>query len=143
MKGVIMHEINSIEKLHRVLSLCYEILGYDEGELYGPDAWEKRWMEGKSPMLYAKKDNTIVAAVLGRAENEESMVLGFVACEANYRRQGITKSLIEKFENTCKDMNYKYITLGSKEDIFYEKCGYKVIQQMNGQNIYQKIISKE
>lgn len=100
-------------------------------------------MERKSPMLYAKKDNTIVAAVLGRAENEDSMVLGFVACDANYRRQGITKSLIEKFENTCKNMNYKYITLGSKEDIFYEKCGYKVIQQMNGQNIYQKLIRKE
>lgn len=31
-------------------------------------------------------------------------------------------------------------TLGSEEDIFYEKCGYKVIFQTHGQNIYQKLL---
>lgn len=30
--------------------------------------------------------------------------------------------------------------IGSKEDAFYEKCGYKAIFQIQGQNIYQKIL---
>lgn len=140
MKDIKIDEINSKEELHSVLNLCYKILGYDEGELYSLEAWEQRWVDGKSPMLYAKKDNKIVAAVLGRAENEDSMILGFVACDANFRRQGITKSLMMEFEKKCKDMNYKYITLGSRKDIFYENCGYKVIHQINGQNIYQKML---
>ena len=141
MGDIIINEVKDIEELHNVLKLCYKILGHSNEELYGPDAWKQRWIEGKSPMFYAKQDNKIVSAVLGRAENEDSMVLGFVACDTDYRRQGITKNLMERFERKCKDMNYKYITLGSKEDIFYEKCGYKAVNQINGQNIYQKILN--
>lgn len=73
-------------------------------------------------------------------KNRDSLVIGFVACDKDYRRQGITKNLMGHFEAKAKEMGYKYITLGSKEDAFYEKCGYKTIFEMNGQNIYQKIL---
>ncbi|MBQ3497757.1 MAG: hypothetical protein IJA87_01375 [Clostridia bacterium] len=43
------------------------------------------------------------------------------------------------FEEKARELGYKYITLGSKEDAFYEKCGYKLIFEINGQNIYQKV----
>lgn len=95
-----------------VLELCYRILGEDK----------------------------IVSAVLGREESSESLVIGFVACEEEYRRQGISKALMSYFEEAARRKKYKYITLGSKEDAFYEKCGYKVIFQIHGQNIYQKIL---
>ena len=44
------------------------------------------------------------------------------------------------FEELAREKGFKYITLGSKEDAFYEKCGYKVIFQMHDQNIYQKVL---
>ena len=34
----------------------------------------------------------------------------------------------------------KYITLGSQEDAFNEKCGYKRIAEIHGQSIYQKVL---
>lgn len=46
----------------------------------------------------------------------------------------------ETFEEKARELGYKYITLGSKEDAFYEKCGYKTIFEINGQNIYQKVL---
>lgn len=62
------------------------------------------------------------------------------ACRENYRRQGITKGLLGYFEDLARKKGFKYITLGSKEDAFYEKCGYKVIFQVHDQNVFQKIL---
>jgi GNAT superfamily N-acetyltransferase len=135
-----MKEIETEEELRNVLELCYDILGTDNTELYGYDAWYKRFIEGSQPLVYAMKDNKIVSAVLGRAENKESLVIGFVVCHENYRKQGITKELLVYFEDLARKKGFKYITLGSKEDAFYEKCGYKVIFQIHDQNIFQKIL---
>lgn len=140
MSAVNMKEIETEQELKNVLELCYNILGPDNTELYGYDAWYQRFLEGSSPLVYALKENKIVSAVLGRAENKESLVIGFVACHENYRRQGITKELLGYFEELARKKRFKYITLGSKEDAFYEKCGYKVIFQVHDQNIYQKIL---
>lgn len=41
------------------------------------------------------------------------------------------------------DLCYQYITLGSQEDSFYEKCGYNAIFQIEGQNVYQKKIATQ
>jgi GNAT superfamily N-acetyltransferase len=135
-----MKEIETEEELRNVLELCYDILGTDNTELYGYDTWYKRFIEGSQPLVYAMKDNKIVSAVLGRAENKESLVIGFVVCHENYRKQGITKELLGYFEDLARKKGFKYITLGSKEDAFYEKCGYKVIFQIHDQNIFQKIL---
>ena len=129
--------IGNEQELAAVLKMCYRILGEDNSEMYGYDAWRQRLADGE-PLLYGEKDGRIVSAVLGRRESGESLVVRFVACEEEYRRQGITRALMERFEQVAREQGYKYITLGSKEDAFYEKCGYKVIFQVHGQNIYQK-----
>jgi len=133
-------EIKTEQELKNVLELCYRILGHENSELYGYDAWFKRLMDGLQPLVYAQDNDKIVSAVLGRSESAESLVIGFVACDEAYRRQGITKRLMSYFEELARKMRYKYITLGSEEDIFYEKYGYKPIFQIHGQNIYQKIL---
>lgn len=133
-------EVETEQELKEVLELCYDILGQNNSELYGYDAWHKRFIEGSQPLVYATKDKEIVSAILGRSENKDSLVIGFVACRENYRRQGITKGLLGYFEDLARKKGFKYITLGSKEDAFYEKCGYRVIIQVNEQNIFQKIL---
>ncbi len=133
-------EIKTEQELTAVLEMCYRILGNDNAELYGYEAWSRRLRDGNQPLLYACNNEKVVSAVLGRAENKDSLVIGFVACDEDYRRQGITKKLMELFEEKAREMQYKYITLGSKEDAFYEKCGYKTIFEINGQNIYQKVL---
>lgn len=135
-----MKEIETEQELSDVLELCYDILGTDNSELYSYDAWQKRFIEGLSPLVFAMKDNKIVSAVLGRAENKDSLVIGFAVCHEDYRKLGITKELLSYFEDLARKRGFKYITLGSKEDAFYEKCGYKVIFQIQEQNIYQKIL---
>ena len=136
-----IREIKSENELKSVLELCYSILPDTENSIiYGYKSWVERLSGGLQPMIYAVEDDKIVAAVLGRAENEDSMIIGLVACDKNYRRRGITKKLMLQFEKMSRKMNYKYITLGSKEDAFYDSCGYKIICKMHGQNIYQKIL---
>ena len=133
-------EIKTERELKSVLEMCYRILGNDNEELYGYEAWLGRLNDGLQPLIYACDGEKTVSAVLGRAENADSLVIGFVACDEGYRRQGITKRLMEHFEIKAKEMGYQYITLGSKEDVFYEKCGYRVIFEINGQSIYQKVL---
>ncbi len=133
-------EIETEQELKSVLELCYYILGDDDSKLYGYEAWQNRLKGGLQPLVYAYDGDKIVSAVLGRSENKDSLVIGFVACDEAYRRQGITRKLMDYFEEKARGLGYKYITLGSKEDAFYEKCGYKTIFQINGQNIYQKVL---
>lgn len=140
MSNVVMKEIQTEDELMSVLELCYRILGITNHELYGYDAWRKRLHDGSQPLVYAVKDNKIVSAVLGRAENTESLVIGYVVCHENYRSQGITQGLMEYFEELAQKRGFKYITLGSQEDAFYEKCGYKIIFQIDDQNIFQKVL---
>lgn len=138
--SVTIKEIRTEQELKSALALCYRILGHDDSELYGYDAWLKRLRDGLQPLMYAQDGDKVVSAVLGRRESAESLVIGFVACAEAYRRRGITKSLMAHFEESARKMGYKYITLGSEADAFYEKCGYKLIFQIHGQNIYQKIL---
>lgn len=139
MEGLAIKEIRTEQELKAALELCYRILGEDNSELYGYDAWSGRLANGE-PIVYGEKDGIVVSAVMGREENSESLVIGFAACAEEYRRQGITRALVERFEDIARQKAYKYITLGSKEDAFYERCGYKVIFQVHGQNIYQKML---
>lgn len=137
-----LKEIKTEAELLRALELCYLVLGdhLREHELYRPEAWRKRLADGPQPMLYAEVDGQVVSAVLGRAENEDSLVIGLVACHENWRRQGITRELMSRFEQAAREMRFKAITLGSEADEFYEKCGYHVIFQIHDQNIYQKLL---
>ena len=137
-----MKEIQTAEELWNALELCYRILGEHlrEHELYSWPAWKQRFENGLQPLVGAYVDDQIVSAVLGRAENTDSLVVGFVACDEAYRRQGITSKLMGYFEDLARGMHFKAITLGSQEDAFYEKCGYHIIANMHDQNIYQKLL---
>lgn len=140
MSVINMKEIETEQELREALELCYDILGTDNTELYGYDAWHKRFVEGLHPLTYAMKDEKIVSVILGRAGDKDSLIIGFAACHEDYRGQGITKGLLDYFKNLARKKGFKYITLGSKEDVFYEKCGYQVIFQVHDQNIFQKIL---
>lgn len=137
---ITMKEIETEQELKQVLDLCYDVLGTDHPEFYSYEAWKRRLAEGAGPLVYAQKDGKVVSAVLGRAENADSLVIGFVACHVDYRKQGITRGLLDYFERMAKEKGFKYITLGSQEDAFYEKCGYQVIFQTHGQTIFQKML---
>lgn len=138
---LVLKEINSEEELKDVLSMCWDILGNNNPEVYGYEAWHERYQNKEQPLVYAEKDGQIVSAVLGRAESKESLVIGYVACRKEYRRQGITRKLMNYFEQLAREKGFQYITLGSEEDAFYEKCGYHILFQVHGQNIYQKLLS--
>lgn len=126
---------------YKVLEFCYQILGWRNDEVYGPDAWANRLNENYL-MIFAEVDGDIISAVMGRAENQDSIVLGFAACRSDYRKNGITSSLLAKLEKNAREYHYKYITLGSADESFgfYEKCGYHLIAEMHGQKIYQKLL---
>ena len=140
MTNINMKEIETEQELKSVLEMCYKYLGIGNEELYGYDAWHKRFIDGSQPLVFATKDEKIVSAVLGRAESEESLVIGFVACHEDYRKQGITRELLSYFEDLARKQGFKYITLGSEEDEFYKKCGYNVIFEVHNQNIFQKVL---
>lgn len=133
-------QITSEEMLNAALDLCYPILGHEDHELYRREAWIERFRAGNQPLVCAEADGEIISAVLGRSESSESLIIGSVACREDFRRRGITSRLMELFEFTAKDMGYRTITLGSRADGFYEKCGYTLLREIHGQNIYQKIL---
>ena len=141
MNNIVIREIKTIDELNLALDLCYRVLGKDNinSSIYGYDAWIER-QKNRHPMVYAEDNGKIISAVMGRAENDDSLVVGLVACDENYRNQGITKAVLSWFENEARKLNFKYITLGSEADEFYEKCGYKCINEIEGQKIYQKMI---
>lgn len=143
-----MYSISFVEtepQLKQVLDFCYGILGQHLRGIspYRYEDWKERIERDSKLLVYAHEDGNVVSAVLGRRENAESLVCGFVACEIGHRRQGITKKLMDImdiFEAEAVQAGFRYITLGSEEDGFYEKCGFHVINEMHGQKIYQKLL---
>ena len=143
-----MYSISFVEtepQLKQVLDFCYGILGQHLRGIspYRYEDWKERIERDSKLLVYAHEDGNVVSAVLGRRENAESLVCGFVACEIGHRRQGITKKLMDImdiFEAEAVQAGFRYITLGSEEDGFYEKCGFHMIDEMHGQKIYQKLL---
>lgn len=125
MFAVNMKEIETEQELKNVLEMCYNILGTENSELYGYDAWYKRFTEGLQPLVFAIKDEKIVSAVLGRAENKESLVIGFVACHENYRKQGITKALLNYFEDLARKKDSNILLWGPKKINFIKNAVIK------------------
>lgn len=133
-------QITSEGMLNAALDLCYPILGHEDHEFYRRSAWLERFRSGNQPLVCAVSDDEVIAAVLGRSESAESLILGFCACREDFHRRGITSRAMRLFESIARDMGYKTVTLGSRADAFYEKCGYRIIRQMPEQNIYQKTL---
>lgn len=136
--------VDSQEKLKPVLDLCYSLLGQHRREMknYTYKEWEDRISKWSKVLVYAEAEDRVISAVLGRPENNDSLIMGFVACDEKYRNKGITKSLVYEFERNAKLLGFKYITLGANPSAngFYEKCGYAEINETAEQKIYQKIL---
>ena len=153
----IMYQISFVEteeQLKQVLDFCYNILyctpvefavqsleqHLRDAENYRYEDWKERLENDNKLLVYAHENGHVISAVLGRRETAESLVCGFAACEAGHRRQGITGRLMNRFEEEAIRAGFRYITLGSDADGFYEKCGYRKICETDGQNIYQKLL---
>lgn len=140
----IIKYVDTKEKLEPVLELCYSILGQQRRKMdnYSYEAWENRIDKWSKVLIYAEYDGNVISAVLGRPENSDSLVMGFVACDEKFRNHGITRLLIKEFETNAKILGFKYITLGANPTAngFYEKCGYSVIAEMPEQKIFKKIL---
>lgn len=49
MSAAVMKEIETEQELKDVLEMCYDILGTDNTDIYGYDAWHKRFWMACSP----------------------------------------------------------------------------------------------
>lgn len=128
--------------LKSVLDMCYSILGtYHEG-LYSYKAWCTR-LDRPFLLLYAERDGKPIAAVLGRAENADGVVLGFAACREEFRRKGVTSTLLKAFERSAASYGYSRVTLTSYNDAwkFYQACGYSLLEDRLGRKTFQKLLS--
>lgn len=127
--------------LKTVLEMCYAILGEHYEGLYSYEAWRRR-LDRSYLLLYAERNGEPLAAVLGRAESMESVVIGFAACREQFRRQGITSALVRTFEKNARLHGYSCITLTSYNNAwgFYEKCGYDIVEEKHGKKTYRKWI---
>ncbi len=139
---VTIRAVQDKAELQEAVALCHRILRVaGDDELYGYAAWEAR-LNHRELMVAAWQNNHVVAAVLGRAENPDSVVMGMVACTEECRGQGITARLVAKLEQHARESLFRYITLGAAEEAhgFYERCGYRQIATIHDQRIYQKIL---
>ena len=128
-------QIETEDELQKVLELCYRVLGEWNNELYGYDAWRERWKDGLQPLVYAMKDGHVVSAVLGRAENKDSLIIGFVACHEQYRRQGITQRLMDYFETLAKEKGFRKVA-----EPFLYWCIYETLRDQTP-SLAQRILS--
>ena len=127
MEKICMKEIRSEQELKDVLELCLDILGRDVPEIYGYDAWHERLLGGREPLVYAQAgDGRVVSAVLGREENKDSLVIGFVACHKDYRRQGLALACSAAFLLEClgKNLIPNWSAVNLQSVGLAEKLGY-------------------
>lgn len=135
-------QIADEQTLKRVLDMCYSILGTHYEGLYSYKSWCMR-LDRPYLLLYAEWEGVPIAAVLGRAENADGVIVGFAACREEFRRKGITSALLRTFERQAAEYGYSRVTLTSYNDAwkFYQACGYYLLEDRLGRKTYQKMIS--
>lgn len=136
-----IRQITDERTLKSVLDMCYSILGEHYEGLYSHEAWRRR-LDRSYLLLYAESGGEPIAAVLGRAESSESVVIGFAACREQFRNRGVTSALVRAFEHNARRHGYSKITLTSYNNAcgFYESCGYDIIEEKYGKKTYCKWI---
>ncbi|MGN0679076.1 MAG: GNAT family N-acetyltransferase [Oscillospiraceae bacterium] len=134
-------QITNEAVLKSVLDMCYSILGTHHEGLYSYKSWCGR-LDRPYLMLYAEWEGVPIAAVLGRAENADGVVVGFAACREEFRRKGITSALMREFERSAAEHGYSRVTLTSYNDAwkFYQACGYMLLEDRLGRKTYQKML---
>lgn len=68
--------VENEEQLKAVLELCYSTLGkhLKDVDNYRYEDWKKRLEKDNELLLFAYESEKVVSAVLGRRENDESLV---------------------------------------------------------------------
>lgn len=139
-----IRQIADEQTLRAVLDMCYSILGTHHEGLYSYKAWCRR-LDRPFLLLYAECEGAPIAAVLGRVENADGVVVGFAACREQFRRKGVTSALLREFERSAAEYGYSRVTLTSYNDawMFYQACGYSLLEDRLGRKTYQKMIGAD
>ncbi len=78
-------------------------------------------------MLYATIDNKIIGFAFGRVDINDTITIGPVGVDSNYRNMGIAKEMVLEIEKNAITHNIYSIILGAVESAegFYAKLDYK------------------
>lgn len=86
-------------------------------------------MEERDIMFVALDNDKFVGGVHGSV-TEDSMYIGLLVVDEDYKGNGIGKNLMSKIEERAKELNVYSINLGTVEfqaEKFYDKLGYKIV----------------
>lgn len=86
-------------------------------------------MEERNIMFVALDDDKFVGGVHGSI-TEDSMYIGWLVVDEEYKGNGIGRNLMRKIEEKAKELNVYSINLGTVEFQavkFYDKLGYKIV----------------
>jgi GNAT superfamily N-acetyltransferase len=119
--------ITSEEELAHVLAFCDGIFADRSTPLSATHPWSDYFQQTPELFVYAENDERIIGCVFGYRDTSNSITLGSVAVDPQYRRQGIAGDLLEEVENRARQLQYQSVVLGSvlEAEPFYLSCGYQ------------------
>jgi len=85
--------------------------------------------EERNIMFVALDDDKFVGGVHGSI-TEDSMYIGWLVVDEEYKGNGVGKNLMYKIEEKARELNVYSINLGTTEfqaEKFYDKLGYKIV----------------
>lgn len=93
---------------------------------YSLEKWEERMKSNGDLMLYTSLEGEVIGMVFGRISCNQSITIGPVAVDENYRNLGIAKEMIFLLEERAKHYDIHTLKLGAVESAerFYSKLGY-------------------
>jgi ribosomal protein S18 acetylase RimI-like enzyme len=98
---------------------------------------------GRSEVLIAKQNGSIVGFVEYRHRRDDQTTLYNIAIISEYRGLGIGRKLVQSFVIEAKGRNKQYISLKCPEDLianhFYETLGFQLYQVEPGKHRHLKI----
>lgn len=95
--------------------------------IYSYDAWLKRMESNSDLLIYASLQDQVIGIAFGRVTNHTTVIIGPVAVEDLYKRNGIARSMLEKLEVNAKSKGIKQLTLGALKDGegLYKRLAYQ------------------
>lgn len=101
-----------------------------EAVLENPEYAIERWAERAEVygdlMLYAAFESEVIGIVFGRLSDKNSLIIGPVAVDENFRKLGIAMEMMLLLEERAKSHGVTLLRLGAVESAenFYKKLGY-------------------
>ena len=93
---------------------------------FSKQEWLARWTEVSELFLYARDGDTICAATLGKAGENDSHIMVDEGVLEEYWDTGIFEALFIELEKRAKKLGYKniFVAIGEGQEEFYAKLGY-------------------